>query len=77
MPAMLDADLELAQRMATTLRKFIEVLGVESKLGKSRLAEMTAMFEVEEGRESSQEWCAEGESHGTSWPRAGASGEAA
>ena len=45
MPAMLDADLELAQRMATTLRKHIEVLGVESKLGKSRLAEMTAMFE--------------------------------
>ena len=45
MPAMLDADPELASRMATTLRKLIEVLGVESKLGKSRLAEMTAMFE--------------------------------
>ena len=45
MPAMLDADLELARRMATMLRKFIEVLGVESKLGKSRLAEMTALFE--------------------------------
>jgi pimeloyl-ACP methyl ester carboxylesterase len=44
-PAMLDADLELAQRMATTLRKLIEVLGVESKLGKSRFAEMTTMFE--------------------------------
>ena len=46
MPAMLDADPELARRMATTLRKLIEVLGVESKLGKSRLAEMTAMFEL-------------------------------
>ena len=44
-PAMLDIDPELAQRMAATLRKLIEVLGVESKLGKSRLAEMTAMFE--------------------------------
>ncbi|MGB0055646.1 MAG: hypothetical protein WBQ20_02595, partial [Methyloceanibacter sp.] len=40
-----DIDPELAQRMAATLRKLIEVLGVESKLGKSRLAEMTAMFE--------------------------------
>jgi hypothetical protein len=46
MPAMLDADLELAQRMATTLRKLVDVLGIESKLGKSRLAEMTAMFEA-------------------------------
>src|SRR4029078_8316808 len=44
-PAMLDIDPDLAQRMATTLRKLIEVLGVESKLGKRRLAEMTAMFE--------------------------------
>ena len=44
-PAMLDTDPELAQRMATMLRKLNEVLGVESKLGKSRLAEMTAMFE--------------------------------
>jgi hypothetical protein len=44
-PAMLDIDPELAQRMAATLRKLIEVLGVESKLGKSRLAEMIAMFE--------------------------------
>ena len=77
MPAMLDADLELAQRMATTLRKLIEVLGVESKLGKSRLAEMTAMFESRKAAKGSQEWCAEGESHGTYWPRAGASGEAA
>ena len=45
MPAMLDADPELASRMAKTLRKIVEVLGVESKLGKSRLAEITAMFE--------------------------------
>ena len=45
MPAMLDADRELAQRMATTLRRLIEVVGVESKLGKSRFAEMTALFE--------------------------------
>jgi pimeloyl-ACP methyl ester carboxylesterase len=45
MPAMLDADLELAQGMAAKLRKLIEVLGVESKLGKSRFAEMTTMFE--------------------------------
>jgi hypothetical protein len=42
---MLDTDPELAQRMATTLRKLTEVIGVESKLGKSRFAEMTAMFE--------------------------------
>jgi hypothetical protein len=44
-PAMLDADTDLASRMGSTLRKLIEVLGVESKLGKTRLAEMTAMFE--------------------------------
>jgi len=44
-PAMLDTDPELAQRMATTLRKLIEVVGVESKLGKTRLAETTVMFE--------------------------------
>ena len=45
MPDMLDNDPELAQRMATTLRKLIEVLGVQSKLGKSRLAEMIEVFE--------------------------------
>jgi pimeloyl-ACP methyl ester carboxylesterase len=44
-PAMLDADPDLAPRMASTLRKLIDVVGVETKLGKSRLAEMTAMFE--------------------------------
>ena len=44
-PGMLDADPELASRMAKTLRKIVEVLGVESQLGKSRLTEITAMFE--------------------------------
>ena len=44
-PAMLDADTDLASRMGSTLRKLIDVLGVESKLGKTRLAEMTTMFE--------------------------------
>jgi pimeloyl-ACP methyl ester carboxylesterase len=53
-PAMLDADLELAQRMATTLRRLIEVLGVESKLGKSRLAEMTALFESRKAAKASK-----------------------
>ena len=46
MPDMLDNDPELAQRMATTLRKLTEVLGVQSKLGKSRLAEMIEVFEL-------------------------------
>ena len=41
-PAMLDADPDLAPRMASTLRKLIDVVGVETTLGKSRLAEMTA-----------------------------------
>jgi hypothetical protein len=44
-PAMLDTEPELASRMGSTLRKLIEVVGVESKLGKTRLAEITAMFE--------------------------------
>ncbi len=44
-PAMLDTDPELASRMGSTLRKLIEVLGAESKVGKARLAEITAMFE--------------------------------
>ena len=44
-PAMLDRDPELAARMAGTLRKLIETVGVESKVGKTRLAEITAMFE--------------------------------
>jgi hypothetical protein len=44
-PAMLDTDPDLAPHMGSTLRKLIEVLGVESKLGKTRLAEITAMFE--------------------------------
>ena len=54
MPAMLDADLELAKGMATKLRKLIEVLGVESKLGKSRFAEMTTMLSRGSGCESSR-----------------------
>jgi hypothetical protein len=45
-PAMLDTDPELAARMATTLHKLIEVLGVETKLGKARLAEIAALFEA-------------------------------
>jgi len=44
-PAMLDTDPELAARMAGTLRKLIDVLHVESPLGKKRLAEITALFE--------------------------------
>jgi pimeloyl-ACP methyl ester carboxylesterase len=44
-PAMLDTNPDLAPRMRSTLRKVIEVLGVESKLGKTRLADITAMFE--------------------------------
>ena len=44
-PAMLDEDPDLASEMGSTLRKLIEVVGVQSKLGKTRFAEMTAMFE--------------------------------
>jgi hypothetical protein len=44
-PGMLDADPELASRMAKTLRKLVEMLGVESELGNSRLTEITTMFE--------------------------------
>ena len=44
-PAMLDTDPELAARMATTLRKLIDVLHVESTQGKKRLAEIAALFE--------------------------------
>jgi hypothetical protein len=44
-PGMLDADPELAARMAKTLRRLVEMLGVESEIGKSRLTEITAMFE--------------------------------
>jgi hypothetical protein len=47
-PAMLDTDPELAARMAGTLRKLINVLSVESTLGKKRLAEIAAMFESKE-----------------------------
>jgi hypothetical protein len=44
-PAMLDTDAEFASRMASTLRRLIEVVGLESKLGKARLAEIEAMLE--------------------------------
>jgi pimeloyl-ACP methyl ester carboxylesterase len=44
-PGMLAGDPELASRMGSTLRRLIEVLGVESKLAKTRLAEIEAMFE--------------------------------
>jgi hypothetical protein len=44
---MLDTDPELAASMTTTLRKLIEVLGVESKLGKTRLAEITRCLRLE------------------------------
>jgi hypothetical protein len=44
-PAMFERDPDLASRMASTLRKLIDMLGVESKLGKARLAEVQAMLE--------------------------------
>ena len=44
-PAMLDSDPELAARMAVALRKLIEVVGIESKVGKARIAEIKALFE--------------------------------
>jgi len=44
-PAMLDADPDLAARMASALRQLIEAVGVESKVGKARIAEMQAAFE--------------------------------
>jgi pimeloyl-ACP methyl ester carboxylesterase len=44
-PAMLDRDPELAARMAATLRKLIDALGVESKTGKERRAAIEALFE--------------------------------
>jgi hypothetical protein len=45
-PTMLDADPELTSRMGSVLRRLIDVLGVESKLGKARLAEIEAMLEA-------------------------------
>jgi pimeloyl-ACP methyl ester carboxylesterase len=44
-PAMLDTDPDLAARMASALRQLIEAVGVESKVGKARIAEMQAAFE--------------------------------
>jgi pimeloyl-ACP methyl ester carboxylesterase len=45
-PAMLDADPEIASRMGNVIRRLIEMVGVESKLGKARLAEIEAMLEA-------------------------------
>jgi pimeloyl-ACP methyl ester carboxylesterase len=45
-PTMLEADPEQASRMASVLRKLVEVVGVESKSGKARLAEIEAIFEA-------------------------------
>ena len=44
MPAMLASDPELASRMAKALGRLIEVVGVESPVGKARLREMEKMF---------------------------------
>ena len=43
---MLDADPELTSRMGNILRRLIGVLGIESKLGKTRLAEIEAMLDA-------------------------------
>jgi hypothetical protein len=43
-PAMLAKDQELASRMATALGRLIEVVGVESPVGKARLREMEKVF---------------------------------
>jgi pimeloyl-ACP methyl ester carboxylesterase len=44
-PTLLDADPQLTSRMESVLRRLIDVLGVESKIGKARLAEIEAMLE--------------------------------
>jgi hypothetical protein len=43
-PAMLATDPELASRMTTALGRLIEVVGVESPVGKARLREMEKLF---------------------------------
>jgi hypothetical protein len=45
-PAMLSADPDLAARLAVSLRRVIEAVGVESETGKARLAEMERLFEA-------------------------------
>jgi hypothetical protein len=45
-PAMLDRDPEFAAHMGATLRRVIDVVGVESKTGKERLAAVGALFEA-------------------------------
>ena len=47
-PAMLAADPELAIRMKGKLDRMIELVGVHSKLSRSRLAEVEALFDSEE-----------------------------
>ena len=44
-PAMLDRDPELASRMTGNLGRMIEVVGVQSRTSKARLAEIEALFE--------------------------------
>ena len=44
-PAMLDRDPELASRMTDNLGRMIEVVGVQSRTSKVRLAEIEALFE--------------------------------
>jgi hypothetical protein len=43
-PTMLAKDQELASRMATALGRLIEVVGVDTAVGKSRLREMEKLF---------------------------------
>ena len=44
-PAMLDRDPELASRMTDNLGRMIELVGVQSRSSKARLAEIEALFE--------------------------------
>ena len=44
-PAMLDRDPELASRMTDNLGRMIELVGVQSRTSKARLAEIEALFE--------------------------------
>ena len=77
MPAMLDADPELASAHGDELRKLIEVARRGKQARQEPLRRDDHYVRVEEGRQSSQKWCAEGGSHRASSRRASASGEAA
>ena len=44
-PAMLESDPELASRMKSGFRRLIDAVGVQSVVGKTRLAEIQALFE--------------------------------